>query len=166
MNFQSLADDLIKWRGGNHSLGLIYEDLLRTYSSPTKARAEFIKFLSGEWSQRWVETAASWVAEEQQGGWRTSPQNASLASGDASHYENGHQLDLLSRPECPQSRSASNHQDGSGERRKSGRRAAAHHRSAKKVRTIKNSTQKDRLVRRQVLVRACPDEARQEGEAR
>jgi hypothetical protein len=160
MNVQSLADDLIKSRCGTHSLGLIYEFLLTTYKSPTKARAEFVKFLSGEWSQRWVETAASRVAEEQRGGWRTSPQ--SFASGDDSDYENGHQIDLLGRPECPQSRSASNHQDGRGVRR----RAAAHHRAPKKVQAIKRSTQKGRLARRQVLVRPCPEDARQEGEAR
>jgi hypothetical protein len=60
----SLADELIKKRCGTHSLGLVYEFLLRTHGAPEKARAQFVNFLSGRWSQEWLEAARQAVEAE------------------------------------------------------------------------------------------------------
>ena len=92
-DIQKLADDLIKNLCGTHSLGLIYDFLLKTCDSSAEARAEFVKFLSGEWSQRWVEAAALKVAEEQRASRMTSPENLTQ-NGDASVYDDRDQVDL------------------------------------------------------------------------
>jgi hypothetical protein len=56
---EALADELIeKW------MGCIYQFFLKTHGSRENARAEFIKFLSGQWSHDWVEAAQRAVAEE------------------------------------------------------------------------------------------------------
>ena len=90
-DIQKLADDMIKKRCGTHSLGLIYDFLLKTCDSSTEARAEFVKFLSGEWSQRWIEAAALKVAEEQRASRMTSPENLTQ-NGDASVYDDREDL--------------------------------------------------------------------------
>ena len=61
---ETLADDLITLNCGTHSLGLIYEFLAKQLGE-ARGREEFIKYLSGEWSRDWVQTAAARVAEEQ-----------------------------------------------------------------------------------------------------
>jgi hypothetical protein len=58
-DFESLADALIEKCCGSHSLGLIYDFLLRMTGDPKAARSEFVKFLSGGWSQEWVQAAAT-----------------------------------------------------------------------------------------------------------
>jgi len=62
--YHALADELIKNACGTHSLGLIYEFLRRTHGTPETARAEFVNFLSGQWSPAWVEAAKRAIAEE------------------------------------------------------------------------------------------------------
>ena len=63
---QRLSEQLINNVCGSHSLGLIYQFLLRTYGSPAKARAEFERYLSGNWSFELIEAARTAVQEEQQ----------------------------------------------------------------------------------------------------
>jgi hypothetical protein len=53
----SLAEELTEKLCGSHSLGLVYQFLLKTYGTPAKARNEFERFLSGQWSSEWVESA-------------------------------------------------------------------------------------------------------------
>jgi len=65
MNIERLADALIASRCGTHSLGLVYEFLLKTYCSPKQARADFVRFLSGELPAQLLKQAQFWVAEEQ-----------------------------------------------------------------------------------------------------
>jgi hypothetical protein len=65
MSMERLADALIALRCGTHSLGLVYEFLLKTCGSPKQARADFVRFLSGELTPRLLEEAQFWVAEEQ-----------------------------------------------------------------------------------------------------
>ena len=65
MSIERLADALIALRCGTHSLGLVYEFLLKTCGSPKQARADFVRFLSGELPPRLLEEAQFWVAEEQ-----------------------------------------------------------------------------------------------------
>jgi hypothetical protein len=43
MNIEELADALIASRCGTHSLGLVYEFLLRAYGNPKQARADFVR---------------------------------------------------------------------------------------------------------------------------
>jgi hypothetical protein len=45
MSIEGLAD--IASRCGTHSLGLVYEFLLKTVGNPKQARAHFVRFLSG-----------------------------------------------------------------------------------------------------------------------
>ena len=52
-------------RCGTHSLGLVYEFLLKTHGNPKQARADFVMFLSGELSARLLKQAQLWVSEEQ-----------------------------------------------------------------------------------------------------
>jgi hypothetical protein len=70
MNIESFADVLIASRCGTHSLGLVYEFLLKTIGNPKQARADFVRFLSGELPPRLLKKAQLWVSEEQ--GWETS----------------------------------------------------------------------------------------------
>jgi hypothetical protein len=62
----SLAEQLIQNNCGSHSLGLIYQFLLRRYAVPSKARVEFERYLEGNWCPEWIEAARTAV-EEQQG---------------------------------------------------------------------------------------------------
>jgi hypothetical protein len=55
MNVEKLADELIALQCGTHSLGLVYDFLLKTYGDPKPARGDFVRFLSGElpaWTSR------------------------------------------------------------------------------------------------------------------
>ena len=70
MSIESFADVLIASRCGTHSLGLVYEFLLKTIGNPKQARADFVRFLSGELPPRLLKKAQLWVSEEQ--GWETS----------------------------------------------------------------------------------------------
>jgi hypothetical protein len=67
MSIERLADVLIASRCGTHSLGLVYEFLLKAHGSPKQARADFVSYLSGELPARLLKEARLWVAEEQ--GW-------------------------------------------------------------------------------------------------
>jgi hypothetical protein len=71
MSLGRLADELIARRCGTHSLGLVYEFLLKTYGDPKRARADFLRFLSGELPARLLTEALFWVAEEQGAGTAT-----------------------------------------------------------------------------------------------
>jgi hypothetical protein len=66
MDVEQLADELIALQCGTHSLGLVYEFLLKTYCDPKRARCDFVRFLSGELPEGLLEEAQVWVAEEQQ----------------------------------------------------------------------------------------------------
>ena len=70
MSIGRLADVLIASRCGTHSLGLVYEFLLKTIGNPKQARADFVRFLSGELPPRLLKKAKLWVSKEQ--GWETS----------------------------------------------------------------------------------------------
>ena len=52
-----LAEELINNLCAGHPLGPIYQFLLRTYGAPAKARAEFERYLAGNWSSEWTEAA-------------------------------------------------------------------------------------------------------------
>src|SRR5436189_303732 len=67
MSIESLADVLIASRCGTHSLGLVYEFLLKAHGNPKQARADFVRFLSGELPPRLLKEAQLWVSEEQGG---------------------------------------------------------------------------------------------------
>ena len=69
MSIERLADVLIASRCGTHSLGLVYEFLLKAHGSPKQARADFVRFLSGELPPRLLKESQLWVSEEQ--GWET-----------------------------------------------------------------------------------------------
>ena|SRR5690242_6207824 len=60
----TLAQKLIEKQCVTHSLGLIYHFLLQNRGSPVLARAEFVRFLSGEWPDKWVEAARLSVKEQ------------------------------------------------------------------------------------------------------
>jgi hypothetical protein len=65
MSIESLADVLIASRCGTHSLGLVYEFLLKAHGNPKQARADFVRVLSGELPPRLLKEAQLWVSEEQ-----------------------------------------------------------------------------------------------------
>jgi len=67
MSMESLADVLIASRCGTHSLGLVYEFLLKAHGNSKQARADFVRFLSGELPPRLLKEALLWVSEEQGG---------------------------------------------------------------------------------------------------
>ena len=70
-----LSEQLINNVCGSHSLGLIYQFLLRTYGAPAKARAVFERYLAGDWSSEWTEAARVAVVEEQRGRGRRPQEN-------------------------------------------------------------------------------------------
>jgi len=72
MSIEKLADVLIASRCGTHSLGLVYEFLLKTHGNPKEARADFVRFLSGELPARLRKEAQLWISEEQGCGWPSS----------------------------------------------------------------------------------------------
>jgi hypothetical protein len=65
-DFHTLAEELIAKCCDRNSMGHIYGFLLSAYRSPEKAKLEFVKFLSGRWSQEWVEAAHRAVSEDHQ----------------------------------------------------------------------------------------------------
>ncbi len=67
MSIERLADALIASCCGTHSLGLVYEFLLKAHGNPKEARADFVRYLSGELSSRLLTEAQLWIAEER--GW-------------------------------------------------------------------------------------------------
>lgn len=60
----ALADGLIEKCCGTHSLGHIFAFMLETYGATERAKAEFIKFLEGQWSDEWREAAQQAIAED------------------------------------------------------------------------------------------------------
>jgi hypothetical protein len=62
---QKLADELIELRCGAHSVGNVYGWLLKAYGDANRAKADFIRFLSGTLPTRLLETASEWIADEQ-----------------------------------------------------------------------------------------------------
>jgi hypothetical protein len=64
-NLHKLADELIELRCGRHSVGNFYEYLLKAYGDANRAKADFIRFLSGELPPRVVRAASAWISEEQ-----------------------------------------------------------------------------------------------------
>jgi hypothetical protein len=64
-NVQKLADELIELRCGRHSVGNFYEFLLKAYGDANRAKADFIRFLSGDLPSRMLEAAAERISEEQ-----------------------------------------------------------------------------------------------------
>jgi hypothetical protein len=62
---QKLADELIELRCDAHSVGNVYEWFLKAYGDANRAKADFIRFLSGTLPTRMLETASEWIADEQ-----------------------------------------------------------------------------------------------------
>ena len=62
---QKLADELIELRCERHSVGNLYEYLLKAYGDANRAKADFIRFLSGELPPRLIRAASAWISEEQ-----------------------------------------------------------------------------------------------------
>jgi hypothetical protein len=60
-NLQKLADELIELRCDTHSVGNVYEYLLKACGDANKAKADFIRFLAGDLPRRMVEAAAEWI---------------------------------------------------------------------------------------------------------
>ena len=61
-SIQKLADELIERRCGRHSVGNVYQYLLKVYRDPSRARADFVRFLSGDLP---IQVAIDWISEEQ-----------------------------------------------------------------------------------------------------
>jgi hypothetical protein len=66
MSMERFADALIVSRRGT-LLGEVYDFLLKAYGDPKAARADFVRFLSGELSPRFLQETQFWVAEEHEG---------------------------------------------------------------------------------------------------
>jgi hypothetical protein len=64
-NIHELADELIELRCERHSVGNVYGWFLKAYGDADRAKAEFIRFISGELPTRILETASEWIAHEQ-----------------------------------------------------------------------------------------------------
>ena len=65
MDSIKLADELIELRCGTHSLGNLYEFLLRAYGDANRAKADFIRFLAGDLPKQVLQAASEWISEEQ-----------------------------------------------------------------------------------------------------
>jgi len=65
INVHKLADELIELRCAAHSVGNVYEWFLKVYGDARRAKAEFIRFMSGDLPTRIIEAAVEWIAEEQ-----------------------------------------------------------------------------------------------------
>jgi hypothetical protein len=70
---QKLADELIELRCDAHSVGNVYEWLLKAYGDANRAKADFVGFLSGTLPTRMLETSSEWIADEQ--GYETETRN-------------------------------------------------------------------------------------------
>jgi hypothetical protein len=99
MEVEKLADELIALRCGTHSLGLIYEFLLKSYRDPNQAKAEFVRFLSGELSHRLLEEAELCVSEEQDCDGATADETLSQLSYQGQAYRRQTRLRPASLPE-------------------------------------------------------------------
>jgi hypothetical protein len=64
-NLHKLADELIELRCERHSVGNLYEYLVKAYGDANRAKADFIRFLSGELPPRVIRAASAWISEEQ-----------------------------------------------------------------------------------------------------
>ena len=64
-NLHKLADELIELRCERHSVGNLYEYLLKAYGDANRAKADFIRFLSGELPPRLIRAASTWISKEQ-----------------------------------------------------------------------------------------------------
>jgi hypothetical protein len=58
MHVLKLADDLIEMRCGRYSLANVYEYLLNAYAYANRAKADFIRFLSGDLPRQMLEVVA------------------------------------------------------------------------------------------------------------
>jgi hypothetical protein len=65
MHVLKLADDLIEMRCGRYSLANVYEYLLNAYAYANRAKADFIRFLSGDLPRHMLEVAAESISQEQ-----------------------------------------------------------------------------------------------------
>ena len=65
---QKLADELIELRCERHSVRNLYESLLKAYGDANRAKADFIRFLSGELPPRVVRAASAWVSHDEMDG--------------------------------------------------------------------------------------------------
>jgi hypothetical protein len=50
---------------GTHSLANVYEYLLKAYGDASRAKADFMRFLSGDLPCPMLEAASDWISEEQ-----------------------------------------------------------------------------------------------------
>ena len=65
-SIDELAAKLIDLCSGNHSVAMVYRFLLKAQDHIEEtARAEFVRFLRGELSERLLQDARRWVQEEQ-----------------------------------------------------------------------------------------------------
>ena len=65
-SIDELAAKLIDLCSGNHSVAMVYRFLLKAQDHTEEtARAEFVRFLRGELSERLLQDARRWVQEEQ-----------------------------------------------------------------------------------------------------
>ena len=65
-SIDELAVKLIDLCSGNHSVAMVYRFLLKAQDhNEEAARAEFVRFLRGERSERLLQDARRWVQEEQ-----------------------------------------------------------------------------------------------------
>ncbi len=60
-----LAEELIELRCGPHSVANVYEFLSNAYGDRKRAKADFIRFLSGDLPARVLRAASEWISEEQ-----------------------------------------------------------------------------------------------------
>jgi hypothetical protein len=64
-NIEKLADELIELRCGRHSVGNLYHFLVAAYGDKNRAKADFMRFLSGDLPYPMLEAAVEWISEEQ-----------------------------------------------------------------------------------------------------
>ena len=89
-SIDELAVKLIDLCSGNHSVAMVYHFLLKAQDhNEESARAEFVRFLRGELSERLLQDARRWVQEEQ----------AQAELDGRSQFEIEHELPLGGRPQ-------------------------------------------------------------------
>jgi hypothetical protein len=79
-NVEKLADELIQLRCGRHSVGNLYEFLLAAYGDANRAKADFMRFLSGDLPPRLLEAAGEWISAEQGHGHEAESYNGQAAT--------------------------------------------------------------------------------------
>jgi hypothetical protein len=83
-HLEKLADELIELRCDTHSVGNVYDYLLRAYDGDAnRAKADFMLYLSGDLPTRVLQAAAEWVTEEQEPDWRPPSYNGQTVGGYA-----------------------------------------------------------------------------------